>query len=226
MEREISSKKIIFSLILFIVFWTIITDAWGYSDFIFNNSANNIGIYIYGYVSRILWVIPAIYLIVKYNYNLSIDKKRLLSYPKVDKTLVVVLLLSICYVTVSMFLVHKGFFFDDSELLGLVIIKYMLVGFVEEMVFRGWGYNALVKNTTHIKATFITTVLFVILHWPAYFIKLFRFGFFDFAGIIGQSSAALFWGIVFCWLLKKGKSVWNPILAHALYDLSYVLLVG
>ena len=143
MEREISSRKIVFSLILFIVFWTIITDAWGYSDFIFNNSTNNIGVYIYGYVSRILWVIPAIFLIVKYSYNLSIDKTRLLSYPKFDKTLVVVLLLSICYVIVSMFLVHKGFFFD-SELLGLVIIKYMLVGFVEEMAFRGWGYNALV----------------------------------------------------------------------------------
>lgn len=177
-------RKLFFSLILFIVFWTIITDAWGYSDFIFNNSTNNIGVYIYGYVCRILWVIPAIILI------------------------------------------HKGFFFNDSEILGLVIIKFMLVAFVEEMVFRGWGYNALVKNTTHIKATFITTILFVILHWPAYFIKLFRFGFFDFAGIIGQSTAALFWGIIFCWLLKKGKSVWNPIIAHALYDLSYVLLVG
>ncbi len=61
MEREISSKKIVFSLILFIVFWTIITDAWGYSDFIFKNSTNNIGVYIYGYVSRMLWVIPAVF---------------------------------------------------------------------------------------------------------------------------------------------------------------------
>ena len=226
MERDISSKKIVFSLILFIVFWTIITDAWGYSDFIFKNSTNNIGVYIYGYVSRILWVIPAIFLIVKYRGNLSIDKTKLLSYPRFDKTLVTVLMSSMCYVIVSMFLVHKGFFFNDSEILGLVIIKFMLVGFVEEMVFRGWGYNALVKNTTHIKATLITTILFIILHWPAYFIKLFRFGFFDFAGIIGQSTATLFWGIIFCWLLKKGKSIWNPIIAHILYDLSYVLLVG
>ena len=226
MERDIGSKKIVFSLVLFIMFWTIITDAWGYSDFIFNKGINNIGVYIYGYVSRILWVIPAIFLIVKYSYNLSIDKTRLLSYPKFDKTLVAVLMLSMCYVIVSMFLIHKGFFFNDSEILGLVIIKFVLVGFVEEMVFRGWGYNALVKNTTHIKATFITTILFVILHWPAYFIKLFRFGFFDFAGIIGQSSAALFWGIIFCCLLRKGKSIWNPIIAHTMYDLSYVLLVG
>ena len=226
MERDINSKKIVFSLILFIVFWTIITDAWGYSGFIFKNSVNNTGIYVYGYVSRILWVMPAILLVTKYSENISIDKTRLFLYPKFDKTLVTVLILSMCYVIVSMFFVHKGVFFNDSEILELVIIKFMLVGFVEEMVFRGWGYNALVKNTTHIKATFITTILFVILHWPAYFVKFFRFGTFDFSGIIGQSTAALFWGIIFCWLLKKGKSIWNPIIAHVLYDLSYVLLVG
>ena len=83
-----------------------------------------------GYVSRILWVISAIFLIVKYGYNRSIDKTRLLSYPKFDKALVIVLMLSMCYVIVSMFLVHKGFFFNDSEWLELVIIKFMLVGFV------------------------------------------------------------------------------------------------
>lgn len=208
------------------MFWSIITDAWGYSDYIFSNNDNSVGQCIYGYISRILWGMPAVFMIVKYSENVSIDKIKLFSYPKFDKTLVTVLILSMCYVIVSMFWVHKGFFFNDDEILGLVIIKFMLVGFVEEMVFRGWGYNALVKNTTHIKATFITTILFVILHWPAYFIKFFRFGIFDFAGIIGQSIAALIWGIIFCRLLQKGKSIWNPIIAHTLYDLAYALLVG
>lgn len=93
-------------------------------------------------------------------------------------------------------------------------------------MFRGWGYNALLKYSSHIKAASITTALFVILHWPAYFIKFYRFGIFDFAGIIGQSTAALFWGFVCCWLLKRGKSIWNPIIAHSLYDLAFVLFVG
>lgn len=226
MKKDINSKKIIISLIIFIMYWTIITDAWGYSDFIFKNNAYNVGKYVYGYVSRILWVMPAIFLIVKYSENLCFDKAKLFSYPKFDKSFITILILSMGYVLVSMFFVHKGFFFDDNDILGLVIIKYLIVGFVEEIVFRGWGYNALVKNTTHIKAAAITTVLFMILHWPAYFIKLFRFGTFDFAAIIGQSTAALVWGFIFCWLLKKGKSIWNPIIIHGLYDLSYVLLVG
>lgn len=29
-----------------------------------------------------------------------------------------------------------------------------------------------------------------------------------------------------CWLFKKSKTLWNPILAHTIYDLTYVFLVG
>ncbi len=51
-------------------------------------------------------------------------------------------------------------------------------------------------------------------------------GIFDFIGIIGQSISALVLGIVCCKLLKNGKNIWNPIIAHSIYDLMYVLLVG
>lgn len=49
-DKKLNAKKIILTLISFIVFWAMITDAWGYSNFIFNN---NIGTYIYGYISRL-----------------------------------------------------------------------------------------------------------------------------------------------------------------------------
>ncbi len=186
MEKDINAKKVIISLIAFIMFWAIITNAWGYSDFIFKNDMHNAGSYIYGYVIRILWVIPAMILIVKYSAKLRFDKAELFSCPKISKELIIVLVLSMSYVLISMFVVHRGFHFNNKALLWLVV-KYLEVGFVEEIVFRGWGYNALLKYTSHIKAASITTVLFVILHWPAYFIKFYRFGIFDLAGIIGQT---------------------------------------
>lgn len=76
------------------------------------------------------------------------------------------------------------------------------------------------------KAMVLSTILFVLLHWPAYFIKLYRFGTFDFAAMLTQSFSAFLWGIIFCWLLRKGKSLWNPIIAHGAYDLMSVLLIG
>lgn len=76
------------------------------------------------------------------------------------------------------------------------------------------------------KATILTTLLFILIHIPSYFIKLLRFGIFDFTGMIGQSMSALIWRIIFCELLRKEKSIRNPIVVHTIYDLMYVLLVG
>ena len=34
------------------------------------------------------------------------------------------------------------------------------------------------------------------------------------------------WGIVFCWLLKKSKTIWNPIIAHIVYDVFIIVFAG
>lgn len=226
MDKQLSCKNIIFTLFGFVIFWAILTDAWGYSDYIFTNNSHNMGTYIYGYFSRCIWVIPAILLIMKHNEKLAIHKHELYQKPKFDKSLMIVIIISLGYVAIGMLVNHKGFWFNGELCLAFVIVKYIIVGFVEETAFRGWGYNSLVSIVSHKKAAIISTVFFVLLHWPTYFIKLYKFGSFDFIGIIGQSSSALIWGFVCCWLLKKGKTLWNPIVAHILYDMAYVLFIG
>lgn len=225
-KKQLSCIKIIFTLLGFVVFWAVLTDAWGYSDRIFGNNFHSIGTYIYGYFSRCIWVIPAILLIIKYNSQLNFQKCELYKPLKFDKLLIIVVAISLGYVVIGMLINHKGFWFNSQNILGLVVVKYIVVGFVEETVFRGWGYNSLSKIVSHKKAAIISTVFFILLHWSAYFIKLYRFGSFDFIGLIEQSSSALIWGLVFCWLLQKGKTLWNPILAHTIYDLTYILLIG
>lgn len=226
MKKELNSKFVVLTLIGFIILWSIITNAWGYSDYIFKNELSNISSYLYGYISRLIWVIPAIFLIIRYSNNLKFNKNSLFSKPVFNKALLLTITISLVYIIIMMFLNHKGFWFNSEVILWLVVIKYIMVGFVEEIAFRGWGYNSLSNIMSYKKATIITTLLFVLLHFPAYFIKLLRFGTFDFIGIIGQSISALVWGIVCCRLLKNGKNIWNPIIAHTIYDLMYVLLVG
>lgn len=46
---------------------------------------------------------------------------------------------------------HKGLWFNSENILGLVVVKYIVVGFVEETAFRGWGYNSLSKIVSHKK---------------------------------------------------------------------------
>ena len=223
MVKHLSLDKIVLSLISFVFLWTLVTDAWGYSGYLFN--FNN-GTYIYAYISRFIWVIPAILLIIQYNNSLYIGWKQLFSHPHFEKPLIIVILVSFIYVVIEMLVYHKGFWFNEEINLSLEIIKLIVVGFVEEIVFRGWGYNVLKKNVSTGKAIILSTTFFVLLHWPAYFIKLYKFGAFNVSGIITQSFSALIWGIVFCWLLEKGNSLWNPIIAHAFYDLMLVLFVG
>lgn len=225
MKKELTSKYIILTLFGFIILWAIVTDAWGYSNYIFKNNVS-IGAYIYSYISRVIWVLPAIFLITRNSDKLKLNKNELFSRPVFNKSLILTIIISLLYIIIMMLINHKGFWFNNEIILWFIIIKYIIVGFVEEVVFRGWGYNALANIMPQKKAMLITTLLFIALHFPAYFIKLLRFGVFDFAGIIVQSFSALIWGIVFCMLLKKGKTIWNPVIAHAIYDLMSILFIG
>lgn len=197
------------------------TDAWGYSDccFPFDN-----GDYLYAYLSRLIWILPAIYLMIRYDKNWYLNKRFV--QPCFNKSSIIVLMISSLYVIGVMLINHKGFWFNRDINLPLEVIKYAIVGLVEETVFRGWGYNALSKVTSDRKAVILSTVFFVSVHWPAYFIKLYRFGIFDFSGMLMQSLSAFVCGIIFCWLAKKEKNIWNPIIAHTFYDLAFVSLIG
>lgn len=88
MKKELNSKYIVLILVGFIILWSIITNAWGYSDYIFKNNFSGIGSYLYGYVSRFIWVLPAILLIIRYSNELKIKENELFSRPKFNKSLI------------------------------------------------------------------------------------------------------------------------------------------
>lgn len=184
--------------------WAIVTDAWGYSKHICNFSLGN---YIYAYLSRLIWVLPAVLLIFRYSNSLYFNGRQLFSCPYFDKPLAIVLAASLTYVVAEMLVIHVGFCFNKEANFPLELIKFAVVGFVEETVFRGWGYNALARLSSDRKAVIISTAFFILLHWSAYFIRLYRFGTFDLLGAATRSLSALIWGVVFCKLLKKGKSL-------------------
>lgn len=213
---------ILLSLFGFVVLWAIVTDAWGHSS----HFGINYGNYIYAYLSRIVWVAPALWLISRHSASLSISRKALFSRPVWDRHLVIVLTVSLIVPLAGMIVTHGGFWLNPTVNIPLEIIRICLVGFVEETVYRGWGYNALSATVTNRKAVICSTVFFALLHWPAYFVRFYRFGAMDYSAWLMQSFTAAIWGVVCCLLLKKSKSIWNPIIAHTAYDVFTVLFVG
>ncbi len=223
MKKQLSCNIIVLTLVGFIALWAVVTDAWGYSDRFFGFSA---GKYVYAYISRLIWTLPAILLIVKQSDSLRIGKKELFSRPRFDMPLISVITVSSAVVVVTMLISYKGFWINTKINPLLEMIKYIAVGCAEETVFRGWGYNALANVTSDRKAAVVSSALFVILHWCAYFVRLYRFKSFDLTAMLIQSFSAMLWGLIFCWMLKKSKTIWNPIIAHSVYDYMSVLLVG
>ena len=221
-EKRLSVPAILLSLTGFVVLWAVVTDAWGYSSRL--DAAY--GKYIYACASRLVWVAPAVWIIFRHDACLRFPRKELFSRPVPDRTLTVVLAASLAYTAAMMLAVHGRLWVNCSVSPLPEILVTVLVGVVEETVFRGWGYNALLKAVTDRKAVVYSTAFFVLLHWPAYFIRLFRSGTMDWTAWLMQSLAAAVWGVICCRLLKKGKTLWNPIIAHAVYDILYVFLVG
>lgn len=223
MKRDITTQSVVISLIGFILLWTVVTDAWGYSSYLFP-SAN--GTYFYGYISRFFWVLPVLFLISANDKFLLLNRKELFSRPRFNRQFITVLSAIFLYCLISMLVVHKGLWINREVPFWLTVIRYFVVGCVEETVFRGWGYNTLAKTLSNRKAVAVSTLLFVLLHWSAFFIKLFRFGTFDYTGILVQSFSASLMGIVNSWLLKNSGTLWNPIFAHFVYDFLLTILIG
>ena len=221
-KTKLNFQTILLSLFGFVLLWAIVTDAWGYSS----NLTVNYGNYIYAVISRLIWVAPAIWLIYRYSDSLTFDKQELFRRPVWNKSMVIVLIISIIISLTGMLVTHGGFWLNPTVCIPLEIIKIFFVGFVEEMVFRGWGYNALSATVMNRKAVISSTIFFVLLHSPAYFVRFYRFGTMDYSTWLIQSVTTAIWGVVFCWLLKKSRTIWNPIIAHIVYDILTGLFVG
>lgn len=207
----------ILSMIGFIVLWAIITDAWNYSAVLFPAHIRHIGKYLYGYFSRIVWMFPAFILIYRFDKNLFWSRNQVFSKPKAETVFVVFMVLITMYALILM-VINYNSWHVTSENLFLLTIKFLIVGIGEETVFRGWGYNLLKKGHSNIVSLIISTFMFVVLHWSAYFIKLLLYGQFHWSGMVIQSISALFCGLLFAVMLKRSGTLWNPIIAHFYYD--------
>jgi len=223
--RDLRFHTVVLSLIDFILLWTVVTDAWGYSGCLFQNSVLW-GNYIYGVISRIIWVFPAVLLIIFYRNSLSVAPKAFLRNAPRCKMFYAVISISFMYCFIVMLVSHEGFWFNTKEPFLGIFIKILAVAIVEETVFRGWGYNALCAMLSNRKAMIVSTGLFIVLHWPAYFIHLFLSGSFNWAGVLGQSGVALVCGAICCILFNKDKSIWSAIIPHFFYDLIFIVFVG
>lgn len=125
-----------------------------------------------------------------------------------------------------MYLDHGGVWINPDLRISQMLLRYIVVGFAEEMVYRGWGINAFGVHMNPQKANVIASLYFAALHVPAYLIQWHQNGAFDLSAMLFQVVSVFILGLAFGWVFQKSKSIWPTVLIHFWYDFAFVLFIG
>jgi uncharacterized protein len=160
----------------------------------------------------LVWIFP-IWIYVKYYLNINPMKYFNMNI-NVKKGLIWGVILSLIvglYFTIVVYLVnHSAFHFllplDDY------LDEFLVVGITEEMVFRGLILTEINKRISFWKANVMTSLLFLLIHYP---IWIHNGEFFNF----WNHPYIFLIGLIFGFIYKKIGSLWSVVLLHSFYDL-------
>ena len=115
-----------------------------------------------------------------------------------------------------------GGFGPDYPMPGLAFaaISMALVGFAEELIFRGFLFKAMLRDGSVVAAIVVSSVTFGIGHIMNLFIGQ------DFFETIMQMIGAIAIGFVFTFAFYKGGSLLPCIVAHSFIDVTSVLTLS
>jgi len=91
-----------------------------------------------------------------------------------------------------------------------VLSTSILIGLVEEIPYRGFMLQKFTETCGFWLATLISSILFLVIHLPGWMsLHLFK---------TGSAVSVFFFGVVMAIVLKYGRSLWAPIIAHSTND--------
>ena len=168
----------------------------------------------------LIWLLPALLLIRRYDDSLAVPLRDLYRKPKSWSLCIEILvILAVCLALGS--LLRSRSLSLSPEFIPADLIWIVLVGLMEETVFRGWLLNLLLEpgdlegNSFPWKPVALTSVLFLLIHFPLWY----RTGALaaNLAG--GAFVSILFLSILFSWTFLRTRSLLVPIVIHSFWDL-------
>lgn len=203
---DIKNKSKVFLALYCVTFFA----TWGIFELYFKDSVKEVNPYLSLVVKFFVWTLPII-LIVKY-----IFKHNILSYLQMNENVkeglkvgVIVGLLVAAYHMARIIILQKVVCpsFDLYSIISIVI----LIGFTEEVVFRGFILTELQKMTRFWAANLLSSVLFLMIHFP----KWFKEGVLMDPGIIGSFTYVICFGLLAGYVFRKTKSIWPCMIIHS-----------
>ena len=166
------------------------------------------------YIKIVFWLLPAIVIHFRFSDNMFIKKEEMYLLRKNCWIFVPIMLLFTIYIFISEYLTNGKITISDSFGINTVV-EVLSIAIGEEMVFRGLFLNAILNDKKKYLAVFINSLMFLIIHFPAWiqgdiFISVFTSG-----GFI----TVLLVSCIFSFVFIKTKSIWTAIFLHFWWDL-------
>lgn len=171
-----------------------------------------------GIIKNLIWTLPAILLIRKYNDKISISLKEMLKWKKENNKYLLIFPGFLAYIIFGI-VIHGGKLAISNEFGIDKIITVLFVGITEEFVFRGWLLNATLKRNEN-AAIAVNAVMFLIIHFPIWIVTgvfVHNFVNMGFVSIVALS-------VVFSLVFIKTKNIILPVTLHMFWDLIIFLL--
>ena len=166
-----------------------------------------------------VWMLPAILLIRHFNAEVSVPLNEMFGIRRGWKVLLSAFVLITAYLC---FMAWRKF--GSISIHGSIpfsILIYTFVGFCEEIVFRGWLFNATVKEERPEPAYAINAAMFLLIHFP----KWIADGILVKQILSGSALLLLMLSLLLAWSFRKSRSIIVPAFLHFWWDLLVSLLL-
>lgn len=216
MIREKKSNSLAGYVILFFVIWTIYELL--VKPYISLKLSPITGTLIQTVIKLSVWSLPS-YLLIKKNKNLPISFPEIYN-TKIDwKKWTTLALAMILYLLIGSYFQYRNLEVRSSFKLITVINSVLFVGITEELVFRGLILNALLIKFNKWLAIVISSVLFLMIHFPVW-IQTNTFS----ANLLSGSFIQVFiLGVIFSLSFIKSRNIFVPIILHMVWNLFTIL---
>lgn len=219
-HRHLTIKDIFVSYIILISIWS--ARIYIINDLLQLNLAPWPNAILNGSIKSVIWALFGIFYIKRYDSELCMPSNTLFETRIEWKYFFMVLMPFLAVQFGSMFFKYNGFHIGESFHPSKLIGQFLIVGILEELVFRGWFFNALASLVNDTKANIIQSLLFMGIHFPSYI----DHGLFTFPRILSISVFLFAMGMIFGWVFRKSKSLWPPIILHMIWDLLAITING
>jgi len=219
-DKKLSFHKIFYFFVIHLI-------AWGaYAILlvpVLKNNLGDLGYELIGEAIKIVtWTMPAVFLVRYYSSDIFFTLREMLSSRVKPIPYILISIGTLVYCLVSSIIVHGNITLIRPDPLSCLIGTVLLVGISEEVLFRGFFLNALLKKTRVVDAHVISSLMFVAVHLP-WWIHCGIFS--DLPSALFASASIFVLGFIFGWVFMKSRNIFVPIFLHMLWNLLQALFV-